>query len=724
MAVNRFMTPAQMPQTFSPYVLPFEQMAKTLAVAESQYQAAQQGLYDVLDTDFAYIDVDANVEARAGILEDIQNKVQQTVDLSKDGDLRKIGNEIFNLQRSTKKRMTHQDGDIYKMASDYAGLQKWMEDNKEMSLKEPERYNDFIRRAKERLQAEGGSLQSRFSQENLLETPNWSDTIDSKYAKDIKANIINKAGQNVGKDGFTIHGYEEALKYVTPEEVMEIVAGYGMSDSDFQKFFGQEVRVGRMTPEQTRFLNYKEVKNKDGTSKFIPEINMDNPAAGAFIGSMRKYSFTEKTSNRTINPNAVLHQDQKEKEIAYAFGPLHNPMTGTFNEWMQPTTESLRNAPSTAEARTLLTGMNQNATYVASKQIVLKQYGTQLEKAYKQLPADRNGNKMSYDEFVDVAINASMHGPSGTGVSRMLGEVVKEINPFDTERHTVFSDITKKLGYDYPSTFMFNKWFAGTNASGINSGILDIISVKLSSAQTQAEIVQTTVQPEMYFLNDPTFKYVEEKIITSNGLGYTLIEPTGKRSGGAETSLATYLGNEKAELVSLRPASVINGIDINYATYKYTEGSNKGKTKTITVTGTSMNGEVSPLTRYVNNKLASSNNPQNQSQSILNNANIEVGNQIPNQSYSISTVKSSPKALVHNINIPNTTSVNSKGETVRGTTQVPYIYQVLESEGVEKVFLVPVLNGQPITQYAIDPNSPQQASLGVIMFREHVLNKK
>jgi len=157
--MNRFVKPLNSPTNFKPFELPATQMINTLAHAEKQQDDVTQGLYEVLDYEFPYIDIDPNEEAYNYIKQDIESGVDKTLE-GNTGDLRGLKGNVLNLQRNIKSRATKSNGDIYKLSSDYARYDAWKKENAELAKTEPLRYKLHEKIYLNELEKEGGSLKS------------------------------------------------------------------------------------------------------------------------------------------------------------------------------------------------------------------------------------------------------------------------------------------------------------------------------------------------------------------------------------------------------------------------------------------------------------------------------------------------------------------------------------------------------------------------------------
>lgn len=619
MGINRYFTPAQTPQGFVPFQLPFEQMAQTAILAQQQQDATNEGLYNILDTDFPYIqEVDANKQAADRIKQGIETDVNNVRALSENGDLRGLKGEVYNLARKVKKNAT--SGEIYRLASDYQRLLAWEEANKEQRKLQPGTYAIARQQAIKNLEAAGGSLNSQFSQQDIVDEYNYSEGVD-KYTDGIKASVINEA--NKRSNGFYVETYEQALEYVSEQEVQNIAVGFLSSDPESKRYLQQQVQFGILDPENTAY--FKTVKQIDPKTKKeveVSQLNSLHPAYGAIVAAMDKRAYTNnKTSSSNVLDAAAITlakwQQEEQNAIVASVGPIisFNGKNKEF-EGALDQIDNYLNADDYQSAGTLINTTTEGQPYKIMEGIFDKdaKLTSDVKLMFNKIPKDKNGRKPSWEQFKQAFIIAA----GGTNENDFI-QIASEVLPFaGTAANIKLQRLIEAQGFDY-----FEGWITPGLTSSFkglkNTADLHIMQFnnKIQSAKASGEIGRQAAQPMVFNLStDKTWNALQKPVIANNGANLLLYENLNGTAAG--TSLQSYL-NKLAEaeeggtatLVGFEPATSVDSKDLLQANIIVKNGKTKTQTQhSLYVTpnsNLSNTGAVYNLTSYGQNKLR--NNP-------------------------------------------------------------------------------------------------------------------
>jgi hypothetical protein len=576
MAVNRYFTPAQTPQGFVPFQLPFEAMAQTAMLAQEQQDTVNEGLYNILDTDFNYIPIAPNEEAHKNILGDISSNVDRIRAMSENGDLRGLKGETYNYARTLKKSAT--SGDIYKLSSDYARLAKWEEDNKDRKLDDPTSYYAARQQAINNLEAAGGSLKSSFSQEDVLESYDWTDKVNT-LTKDIEAQVIKRA--TVNSNGMYINNFSEAKKWVTQEEIFRIAEGYLSSDPKALQKLGQLKRFGVLSDDALPFGVTKEVevKGKDGKivkqSIYMP--NEKNPAYGAFIAAMNKYDVNEYESKTETGLNSTwlsyekhrLEQEEKAMMGTASFGEALNlGATGELGKTLDLNVkriQSLVDAGDITTAKKELDALVNSSTAsmifntVKSNPDLMKQINKIIASSPK---VDSNGKTVHPDDLFKAFVLASQSSTKmgdSWGTDHTIGRTQDVLNSmgYNFERATFFNSIRGDFGKGVKRTSETSFWSTPTKDF---ADVSLAVRKELTKTQTAGKQQSVIVMPLMFnFEGNAVYDNAAKADKESRGNGFFLLQNQDGLARG--TSIFNALKpNEK--ITHVRVGTPYNGKDL------------------------------------------------------------------------------------------------------------------------------------------------------------------
>lgn len=307
MSINRFSTPARIPDNYQFFQAPYEVMQQGLAGAQAIQDSAHLGLGKIADTTFNYLKQD---EDKANeILAEIDGIYDDLYSQSDGGDFRKVHNSIRDAAVGIARRFKP-NKDIGSLQANYNTKMEWLKRQREnknidpAQLRAMESYLDANYK-KMGFQNPDGSFNG-YPTEDIVDSVNISELTD-KYGDKIKSDILATAYATAGKDAVDayIRSGGEAIEFVRPDEVGRIVNNYLQGDTDYRNYMEQGLRIGLFTPEQAQSITN-----------------------AALMGAIEKYSFSKQSKSADMKFNQlygkILDNKSKNQPVLTRTGQLQH----------------------------------------------------------------------------------------------------------------------------------------------------------------------------------------------------------------------------------------------------------------------------------------------------------------------------------------------------------------------------------------------------------------
>lgn len=393
MAVNRFMTPAEMPEV-SFFQLPQEQMRDALLSAQHQYDDAKDKLTLIGDTSFNYL---TNVKNDTDLAKQVYSNLDQGINnvLSKqgDGDLRKIRGDIQSLGREVG-RWYKPDGDIGKLQSNYLLYNEWFKKQSEKKDLAPQYLPILAQKMLQKFDESGGSKKGSINLEELEAMPDVPKFF--RENKDmVKATLNEYAKSKTNGVYFTDEG--EAWKTLSPDEIKRVFGKLLMNDPTYGKFMQQAGRYEYYPEESLPLLVpvEKEYKNEKGEIvKYNDyDVNYKNPFSSALTAVMEGLSEDDYKQTHHLRPDGTTLEWEKWNKEKQTQPLIPGSVDETVTNNGQETIQNLHtNFVGTPQQITALVSAKQEQIKIGQKLI----YDTngQMKEKYQKLFGnikDKNG---------------------------------------------------------------------------------------------------------------------------------------------------------------------------------------------------------------------------------------------------------------------------------------------------------------------------------------------
>lgn len=276
--INRLFTPAQIPQV-QPFVLPYEQIAQGLLSAQKQQDDLNTIIGDIEASSVNSI-LPHRDEANK-IIGEIITGIDEIANRSETGDLRGLQSEIKKYARKTAREFlpTGRLGQIQKA---YDDMKAWYDRESKNKDADP-RYLSAM------LQTLYDQTSTDFNDPNfnVFETaPGLAkQVVATKWADDYLKGIQPYVRHTIIEQLDLPYDitFEDMVKQVGPERILEVAQGYMDGDSQLKHYRDQGVAIGVYTPES-----------------FAEEFN------SALYGALQKYVVDESKIGRTYSLNQMF----------------------------------------------------------------------------------------------------------------------------------------------------------------------------------------------------------------------------------------------------------------------------------------------------------------------------------------------------------------------------------------------------------------------------------
>ena len=417
MAVNRFMTPAEMPEV-SFFQIPQEQMRDALLSAQHQYDDAKDKLTLIGDTSFNYL---TNVKNDTDLAKQVYSNLDQGVNnvLSKqgDGDLRKIRGDIQSLGREVG-RWYKPDGDIGKLQSNYLLYNEWFKKQSEKKDLAPQYLPILAQKMLRKFDESGGSKKGSINLEELEAMPDVPKFF--RENKDmVKATLNEYAKSKTNGVYFTDEG--EAWKTLSPDEIKRVFGKLLMNDPTYGKFMQQAGRYEYYPEESLPLLVpvEKEYKNEKGeTVKYNDyDVNYKNPFSSALTAVMEGLSENDYKQTHHLRPDGTKldwlnYEDNKKPTLPMLPSSYDETLTGS-----QQLIQNLhKNFDGTPEQVNALVGAKKSQVEIA-KALIYDENG-KMKEEYEKLfgnMTDLKGTKIPADIVASAYVLASYDPENNLG---------------------------------------------------------------------------------------------------------------------------------------------------------------------------------------------------------------------------------------------------------------------------------------------------------------------
>ena len=424
MAVNRFMTPAEMPEV-SFFQIPQEQMRDALLSAQYQYDDAKDKLTLIGDTSFNHLKNKNDLDLAREVYSKLDQGVNNVLSKQGDGDLRKIRGDIQSLGREVGK-WYRPDGDIGKLQSNYLLYNDWYKRQVENKDLDPKYVQDAAKTIMDLYDQQGGAKQTSIYTEDLKKHFDYSKFVNDN--KDmIKSTLIEREKDRLGNNGYK-YTDEQIQKFITPEKIMYTMSEILQSNPDHLSSLQQRIRFGNL-PKESEPLLVQTGKDKEGNP--IYDLNFYNPAASAIHGAMIGLGGMEEDKTRfsigTDEPWFKFWQRANEKA-----DKTENTIPGTHDETLGTTQNYVNNLQRTYTGdptqTALLLQANKDLGDVVLKTVYNEKGEIKPEFAkYFKDTKDLNGKVIPKETILEGFI-LSLHDPSNNGGHGVWSndEVMKE----------------------------------------------------------------------------------------------------------------------------------------------------------------------------------------------------------------------------------------------------------------------------------------------------------
>lgn len=316
--INRFMTPAKLPQIGGFFQLPFEQMAQTIDVAQKQQDAVKAGLYNFANTDFKYLQTPNEIQNANQVFSSLDERLQQTLAKQKNGDLRGLTGDVLSLQSDLSKRL-RQGGDIYAMETNYNAFTDWYGKQATKEGLAPGYLDQAAKSYLDRFDQQGGSLNNaQLGVQELYEIPEW-DKISNELTNDMEKLTREKYGDEILGNG-RIKSWSDLKTYLPAEEVETMLIQALESNPKVQGWLNQAGQIGYIPEESVPLYSgvgqYKNILSGQDTPFLV--ANELNPAYNAIKAMGRKREDYDTKSGFGYKKDDLWYynreQEQKMKE--------------------------------------------------------------------------------------------------------------------------------------------------------------------------------------------------------------------------------------------------------------------------------------------------------------------------------------------------------------------------------------------------------------------------
>lgn len=412
MAVNRFMTPAEMPEV-SFFQLPQEQMRDALLSAQYQYDDAKDKLTLIGDTSFNHLKNKNDLDLAREVYSKLDQGVNNVLSKQGDGDLRKIRGDIQSLGREVGK-WYRPDGDIGKLQSNYLLYNDWYKrqvENKDLDHK-------YVQDAAETIMnlydQQGGAKKTSIYTEDLKKHFDYSKFVNDN--KDmIKSTLIEREKDRLGNNGYK-YTDEQIQKFITPEKIMHTMAEILQSNPEHLSSLTQRIRFKNLPEDAFSTLIPVE---KDDKGNIIYGLNPASPAAFAIQGAMRGLGGIEEDKTRfsigTDEPWFKFWDEANKKAEVTIPGDLNETLTTTQNN-INTLQENYQGKVTPEQTQALLEANKEIGNVVL--QTVLNPETGEVKpefKAYFKDATDLTGKKIIPKEEILTGFILSLHDPKNNG---------------------------------------------------------------------------------------------------------------------------------------------------------------------------------------------------------------------------------------------------------------------------------------------------------------------
>lgn len=313
MAVNRFMTPAELPKV-SFFQLPYDQMKEGIMSAQMQQDTAREGISQIGDISFNYLTNATNdVDLAKNIYGELYQKTQGILSKQGNGDLRGLRGEIYNLGKEVG-RWYKPDGKIGRLQSNYLQFMDWLKRQNENKDLDKTYVNYMANKFIKDYDANGGAKAGNIYTEDLEKAPDVPKLIKDMEPL-IKTTIKEKAYAMT--NGKYMSEGKDAYEVLGPEKVRNVIAGYLSNSPDYYRFMTQAGRHEYFSKDQLPLVNpvEKEYTDKNGKKrKYIDyAVNDKNPYAASIYAAMEGLSRNDHKQDRHLKGDPYGEADYTKK---------------------------------------------------------------------------------------------------------------------------------------------------------------------------------------------------------------------------------------------------------------------------------------------------------------------------------------------------------------------------------------------------------------------------
>lgn len=319
--INRFMTPAEIPQP-SFFQLPYEQMKEGLLAAQKQ-QDEVRNIFDAIgNISVNHLDVESDRKAANDFYSYLDKGATDILENQGTGDLRGLRGQINSYAKNIGK-MFRPDQIAGKLEGKLAKYNTWVAEQDKNTKLDPN-YLAYVK-AKSLYDYNmlgGAKANAPLFDQNVSETPDVPKFIQDNE-KLIKASI--DAAAYAYTNGQYIKERKSSYEALGPEKVKNVIAGLLMNDPTYSKYMKQATQIGYYQPEQYPLLNQvtkytKDPKTGRTVSYLGTNVNDKNPFATSLVSAMEGLSYHKRTADESMKPDPtrldwLKYRDEKaEKE--------------------------------------------------------------------------------------------------------------------------------------------------------------------------------------------------------------------------------------------------------------------------------------------------------------------------------------------------------------------------------------------------------------------------
>ena len=319
MAVNRFMTPAEMPEV-SFFQIPQEQMRDALLSAQHQYDDAKDKLTLIGDTSFNHLKNKNDLDLAREVYSKLDQGVNNVLSKQGDGDLRKIRGDIQSLGREVG-RWYRPDGDIGKLQSNYLLYNEWYKKQSEKKDLAPQYLPILADKMLKNFDAAGGSKTGTINLEDLEAMPDVPKFF--RENKDMVKATLNEYAKSK-TNGVYFTDEAEAWKTLSPDEIKRVFGKLLMNDPTYGKFMQQAGRYEYYPEESLPLLVPVEKEYKNDKGEIVKyndyDVNYKNPFSSALTAVMEGLSENDYKKTHHLRPDGtkldwLTYEDSKKPTL-------------------------------------------------------------------------------------------------------------------------------------------------------------------------------------------------------------------------------------------------------------------------------------------------------------------------------------------------------------------------------------------------------------------------